>query len=135
MTSPNILFFQLLGIIKYNDRDKNRPKASIQQCHATIVFGMIEDVSVIFWICAGVSIVGSVFTVIFSCDLTKVSLVEHDAQLELFMDGRLDEYKGLLNAPQHLSNYELWVGRHGEYDPHWANKFVVEEEKSGVEAN
>lgn len=101
---------------------------------ATIVFGMIEDVSVIFWICAGVSIVGSVFTIIFSCDLTKVSLVEHDAQLELFMDGRLDEYKGLLNAPQHLSNYELWVGRHGEYDPHWANKFVIEEEKSGVEA-
>jgi hypothetical protein len=65
-------------------------------------FGMVDQTTV-FWIC-GVSAVGIVFTFVFSCDLTKVSLSEHDAQFELFMAGHLNDYKGLVNNPQHLSN-------------------------------
>jgi hypothetical protein len=59
---------------------------------------------------------------VFSCDLTGLSLAEHDAQLELLLEDRVAEYKGQLNAPEHLSNYELWTGRHGQYDPDWAHR-------------
>ena len=52
--------------------------------------------------------------------MSHVSLSEHDAQLELYLEGRVDEYKGLLNKPCHLSNFQRLTGRHGEYDPDWA---------------
>jgi hypothetical protein len=93
---------------------------------ATIVFQR-KQVSEIFWICGGASVVGLMFTYIFSVDLTRVSLSEHDAQLELFLEGRPEQYKGKLNARVHLSNYEIWTGRHGQYDPMWAGKLVKEE--------
>ncbi len=30
---------------------------------------------------------------------------------------------GKLNNPRHLSYYELWTGRHGNYDPDFVFKF------------
>lgn len=90
---------------------------------ATIVFGKISTVE-IFWICGAVSAIGLVFTFLFSVDLTRVSLAEHDAQLELFLEGRPEAYKGKLNAPEHLSFWERATGRHGEFDPKWARKLV-----------
>jgi MFS family permease len=95
---------------------------------ATIAFGVVNS-QTIFWICGGVSAVGVLVTYAFSCDMTGLSLAEHDAQLELLMDDRLSEYKGQLNAPEHLSNYELWTGRHGEYDPDWARNYVRRQKK------
>ena len=63
--------------------------------------------------------------------MSHVSLSEHDAQLELYLEGRVDEYKGLgltlLNKPCHLSNFQRLTGRHGEYDPDWARKFIISE--------
>jgi len=59
--------------------------------------------------------------------MTHVSFAEHDAQLELFLEGRLDQYKGKLNEPKHLSLFERMTGNHGEYDPNWAGKFVKKE--------
>ena len=59
--------------------------------------------------------------------MTHVSFAEHDAQLELFLEGRLDQYKGKLNEPKHLSLFERMTGKHGEYDPNWAGKFVTKE--------
>ena len=93
---------------------------------ATIVFGFVETVT-IFYITGGACLVGLLFTYAFSCDLTHVSLAEHDAQLELFLEGRPEKYKGHLNKKEHLSNFERWTGRHGEYDMHWAKKMVAEE--------
>ena len=57
-------------------------------------------------------------------NLQGVSLAEHDAQLELFLEGRVHEYKGKLNDPKHLSLYERMTGRHGEYDPDWVLSLV-----------
>jgi MFS family permease len=90
---------------------------------ATILFDSMSAAG-IFWACGVVSIVGFFVTYIFTVDLTRVSLAELDAQLELFLEGKLARYKGKLNAPQHLSNFELWTGRHGEYDPPWATKLL-----------
>jgi hypothetical protein len=90
---------------------------------ATIAFGVL-DLETVFWVSGGVSAVGVLMTYAFSCDLTGLSLAEHDAQLELLLEDRLNEYKGRLNEPKHLSNYELWFGRHGEFDPNWARKYV-----------
>lgn len=90
---------------------------------ATVSFGLISTAS-IFWVCGFVSIAGLVLTFAFSVDLTRVSLAEHDAQLELFLEGRPEAYKGKLNAKEHLSNFELWTGLHGEYQPDWAAKLV-----------
>jgi hypothetical protein len=98
---------------------------------ATVVFHEMET-SQIFLMCGGTSIVGLFLTFMFSVDLTHVPLAEHDAQLELFLDGKLDVYKGRLNAPQHLSVFERWTGRHGEYDPKWASRLMDEEEEKNT---
>ena len=90
---------------------------------ATIIFGTI-DTPTIFKICGIVGLIGAALTALFSVDLTHVSLSEHDAQLELSLEGRRDEYKGKLNKPKHLSGFERLTGYHGEYDPKWAQKFV-----------
>ena len=90
---------------------------------ATLTFGHLSS-SQIFYVCGFVAIIGSLFTLFFSVDLTHVSLAEHDAQLELFLEGRLDDYKGKLNAPKHLSFYETLTGRHGDYDQNWAISLV-----------
>lgn len=95
---------------------------------ATIIFSRIGT-EAIFWICGCVSAFGAFFTFVFCVDLTHVSLAEHDAQLELFLEGRLESYKGRLNREQHLSRWEIWTGRHGEYDPLWAGKMVHSEKK------
>ena len=92
---------------------------------ATIVFGTI-NVRTIFFVCGAVSAIGVVVTYVFSVDLTRVSLAEHDAQLEFLAEGHPELYKGRLNAPEHLSNYEKWTGRHGSYDPNWARKIIAE---------
>ncbi|MGK3747030.1 MAG: hypothetical protein ACI8RD_009256 [Bacillariaceae sp.] len=91
---------------------------------ATIAFGYVTTEQ-IFLICGITGLIGALVTICFSVDMTGVSLSEHDAQLELFLEGRLDEYKGKLNKPDHLSLFERVTGRHGEYDPQWARKFVV----------
>lgn len=96
---------------------------------ATIVFGSLRP-NEIFWVCGSVSIAGLFFSFLFACDLTHVSLHEHDAQLELFLEGRPEKYKGKLNDPAHLSNFERWTGNHGEYDPDWGAKIVREEMES-----
>ena len=67
---------------------------------------------------------GALCTLFFSVDLTGVSLAEHDAQLELFLEGKVEEYKGKLNDPKHLSLYEMMTGRHGVYDPDWVRAYV-----------
>lgn len=64
---------------------------------ATVIFAKMDS-DEIFYVCGGTSIIGLVLTYLFTVDLTHVSLAEHDAQLELFLEGRLDEYKGKLNA-------------------------------------
>ena len=92
---------------------------------ATIIFGSI-DTPTIFKICGVVGMIGAVLTILFSVDLTHVSLSEHDAQLELSLEGRRDEYKGKLNKTKHLSVFERLTGYHGEYDPVWAQKFVFQ---------
>jgi hypothetical protein len=93
---------------------------------ATIVFSG-KSAKTIFWICGVLSLVGSIFTFLFSVDLTHVSLTEHDVQLELFLEGRPERYEGKLNAREHLSVWEKWTGRHGTYDPDWAVDMVLEE--------
>lgn len=92
---------------------------------ATIGFHYLDSAK-IFWVCGGSCVAGFLCTWIFSCDLTNVSLSEHDAQLELLLAGRLVDYKGKLNDPKHLSNFEIWTGRHGQYDPHWISRFIKE---------
>lgn len=99
---------------------------------ATTVFGTVS-VEHIFLICGIAGLLGALLTVFFSADMTLVSLSEHDAKLELFLEGRLDEYKGMLNKPSHLSLFARLTRRHGEYDPDWAEKFVVKEKQSLVE--
>jgi MFS family permease len=93
----------------------------------TIVFNKM-DTPVIFWTCGATSIAGLILTFLFSVDMTRVSLSEHDAQLELFLEGRPEKYKGKLNDRKHLSTFEIWSGMHGEYDPQWATELVEEEE-------
>ena len=78
----------------------------------------------IFYICAVTSGLGALCTIGFSVNLQGVSLAEHDAQLELFLEGKVHEYKGKLNDPKCLSLYERMTGRHGEYDPDWAVTLV-----------
>ena len=94
---------------------------------ATILFASLDS-NEIFYICGITSVIGLFLTFLFTVDLTRVSLAEHDAQLELFLEDRLDMYKGKLNDPRHLSNFEMWIGRHGEYDPKWANKLLGREQ-------
>jgi len=93
---------------------------------ATVIFHNMST-EAIFWVCGAVSVIGVLLTFVFTVDLTRVSLAEHDAQLELFLEGHLDRYKGKLNHPRHLSNWERWSGRHGEYDPGWAKKLVSDD--------
>jgi hypothetical protein len=93
---------------------------------ATTVFNN-KGTKEIFFICGGASIAGFIITLLFSVDLTRVSLAEHDAQLELWLEGRLDEYKGPLNAPEHLSLFERLFRLHGEYDPDWAEGLAQKE--------
>ena len=90
---------------------------------ATIVFKYLKT-DQIFYVCAGTSMLGALCTLLFSVDLTGVSLAEHDAQLELFLEGKVEEYKGKLNDPKHLSLYERMTGRHGVYDPDWVRTYV-----------
>jgi len=97
---------------------------------ATIVFGYVST-QVIFFICAGTCIVAFFFTLIFSNDYTHVSSSEHDAQLELFLEGRPEAYMGKLNKPEHLSNYEVWTGRHGKYDPDFVSNLINEYHSTG----
>lgn len=105
---------------------------------ATIVFGYLTAPQ-IFYVCCGTNLAGFIMTVLFSADMTGVSLDEHAAQLELWLEGRPEEYKGVLNKPEHLSNFEIWTGMHGEYDPDWINKLLKkdnpDEESSGDEVN
>lgn len=93
---------------------------------ATIYFGYLSTEE-IFWICGGCALTGLGLTFVFSADLTRVSLAEHDAQLELLYAGQASLYEGKLNDTKHLSNYELWTGRHGKYDPAWVRKLVSRE--------
>lgn len=93
---------------------------------ATIVFNN-KSTKEIFYICAGASVAGFLITLLFSVDMTCLSLAEHDAQLELYLEGRLEDYKGPLNAPRHLSMFELMLGLHGEYDPDWAEKLILKD--------
>ena len=90
---------------------------------ATIIFGTV-DTPTIFLICGCVGLAGCVLTVVFSADMTHVSLAEHDAYLELFIENRSDEYKGKLNATQHLALIDRLIGWHGDFDPEWAMKLV-----------
>jgi hypothetical protein len=83
---------------------------------ATITFGYITTQQ-IFLVCGITGLTGALVTIFLSVDMTGVLLSEHDAQLELFLEGRLDEYKEKLNKPDHLSLFERLTGRHGEYDP------------------
>lgn len=96
---------------------------------ATICFKYLTAPQ-IFFVCATTSFVGSLFSLLFSVDLTGVSLHEHDAQLELFLEGNVGEYRGKLNDPKHLSLYERMAGRHGSYDPDWAHAFLMSQAAS-----
>eukprot|EP00986_Skeletonema_menzelii_P012868 scaffold7268_cov159-Skeletonema_menzelii.AAC.1 len=93
---------------------------------ATIAFSHLTSPQ-IFFVCGGTGILGAMFTFFFSVDLTHVSLAEHDVQMELFLEGRLDEYKGKLNDKKHLSLFERMTGRHGEYVSDWANDLISNE--------
>lgn len=93
---------------------------------ATVSFSYLSTVN-IFYTTAATCVLGFIFSLLFSTDLTHVSLSEHDAQLELFLEGRIDKYKGMLNRVDHLSLFERCMGRHGEYDEDWAAKLVAEE--------
>ena len=96
---------------------------------ATIVFKYLNAPQ-IFFVCATTCFVGTIFTILFSVDLTGVSLAEHDAQLELFLEGKVDQYKGKLNDPKHLSLYEKMTGRHGSYDSDWVISYLKMASKS-----
>ena len=93
---------------------------------ATIGFSYLSTEE-IFWVCGGCAIAGFVFTLLFSSDLTGVSLAEQDAQLEFLYAGQLERYKGKLNKDEHLSNFERWTGRHGVYDQLWVKKLARDE--------
>jgi hypothetical protein len=96
---------------------------------ATITFGYL-DTTQVFYVCGGCSVLGVLNTYIFSVNLRGVSLAEHDAQLELLYADRISRYEGKLNAKEHLSNFEIWTGRHGKYDCDWVRRFVVDETRS-----
>jgi Major Facilitator Superfamily len=96
---------------------------------ATVLFASMGAAD-IFYLCGATSVIGLCLTFLFTVDLTHVSLAEHDAQLELFLEGRLELYRGKLNDPKHLSNFEKLIGRHGEYDPTWASKIFGKEQGS-----
>jgi hypothetical protein len=70
------------------------------------------------------SISGMFFTAIFSVDPTHVSVADHDAQLELLLEGRPEANKGKLSKKEHLSLFELWTGCHGTYEPGRAKQLV-----------
>jgi hypothetical protein len=93
---------------------------------ATVAFSYVST-RWIFFITGMTCLVAMVMTWIFSVDLTHVSLSEHDAQLELLLEGRPDKYKGQLNYYEHLSNFEIWTGRHGDFEKRWAYELVAEE--------
>ena len=93
---------------------------------ATVAFSYVST-RWIFFITGITCFLAMVITWIFSVDLTHVSLSEHDAQLELLLEGRPDQYKGQLNCYEHLSKYEIWTKRHGDFDKRWAYKLVAEE--------
>eukprot|EP00751_Fragilariopsis_kerguelensis_P011747 CAMPEP_0170774688 /NCGR_PEP_ID=MMETSP0733-20121128/10109_1 /TAXON_ID=186038 /ORGANISM="Fragilariopsis kerguelensis, Strain L26-C5" /LENGTH=712 /DNA_ID=CAMNT_0011117297 /DNA_START=70 /DNA_END=2208 /DNA_ORIENTATION=+ len=99
---------------------------------ATIVFGVV-DTETIFLICGITGFIGAFLTFLFSADMTCVSFAEHDAQLELYLEGRIDVYRGKLNEPKHLSLFERLTGNHGEYDPTWAKEFIQREESTRSE--
>mmetsp|Transcript_18419 Transcript_18419/g.44490 ORF Transcript_18419/g.44490 Transcript_18419/m.44490 type:complete len:145 (+) Transcript_18419:841-1275(+) len=90
---------------------------------ATIIFGTV-DTPTIFLICGCVGLAGCILTVVCSADMTHVSLAEHDAYIELFIENRSNEYKGKLNARQHLALIDRLIGWHGDFDPEWAMKLV-----------
>jgi hypothetical protein len=96
---------------------------------ATIVFSYLS-IAWIFFVTAITAVIAFVFTWIFCADLTHVSLSEHDAQLELFLEGRPEKYMGRLNQWEHLSNYERWTKRHGEFDPEWASNLAANFKKN-----
>ena len=54
--------------------------------------------------------------------------------MELLLEGKIEEYKGQLNAPEHLGGFEKWTGRHGEYDPAWVSKLVASCNEDGGDA-
>lgn len=93
---------------------------------ATLLFTYV-DVETMFWTSGAVNLIGFLFTFVFLADLTAVSLAEQDARFELFLEGRPERYKGRLNAPEHLSNWEIWTGAHGQYEPGWARQLIKEE--------
>jgi MFS family permease len=95
---------------------------------ATIAFAHLSTPT-IFWVCGIACGIGLLLTFVFSVDLTRLSLAEHDVQLELFFEGRPEDYKGPLNDKKRLSLYEIWTGRHGEYDPGWAKKMILSEQR------
>lgn len=97
---------------------------------ATIWFGYVKT-ETIFLICGITGFIGAFLAFMFTADMTCVSSAEHCAQLELYLEGRIEEYKGQLNEPKHLSFFERLTGRHGEYDPTWAKDFVQREESKG----
>jgi hypothetical protein len=80
----------------------------------------------ILFIAGAACLVALLFTIVFSQDLTHVSLAEHDAQLELFLEGHPESYKGALNKNAHLSMYQQWSGHHGEYDPLWKTQLLAQ---------
>ena len=91
----------------------------------TLAFGFIDTIMT-FYICGACFLLSAIVTFLFSVDLTAVSLAEHDAQLEMFLSGQVDKYKGILNEWNHLSWVEIWTGKHGGYDENWANKLLEE---------
>jgi hypothetical protein len=90
---------------------------------ATICFKYLTAPQ-IFFVCTATSLLGALFSLIFSVDLTGVSLAKHGAQLELFLERNVGEYNGKLNDPKHLSLYERMTKRHGLHDPNWAQAFL-----------
>jgi nitrate/nitrite transporter NarK len=66
---------------------------------ATIVFAYLEA-DQIFFTCAATSVVGLFLTALFSVDLTRVPLAEHDAQLELFQIVPAVKWDSALCYPQ-----------------------------------
>jgi hypothetical protein len=96
---------------------------------ATVAFSYLS-IAWIFFVTSITAVIALIFTWIFSVDLTHVSLSEHDAQLELFLEGKPEKYKGRLNKVEHLSNYERWTKRHGEFDPEWAANLAAKYKKS-----
>ena len=112
----------------------NGLSAFVGKCGAlvgTVLFGYITT-DQMFYVTGLSFFMGFVFTWLFSSDLTHVPLAEHDAQLEVFLEGTPEKYKGKLNKKEHLSRFEVWMGLHGEYDPNWARTFVKMDQMNRV---